>query len=297
GAVEVSVTFTDSAIVAIEVTAHKETAHVGDVAFEPMIADMLAANGTGVDSISGATFSSAALRGAVNDAAEQAAITDTLNHYGLPHDAEAVETYHRVNRQLWDSLARGEINRNKLFAVRFSRVLQALGQPDAGNGREMNDYYENELSNHADLIPGALNALEELGEVATLAIVSNGAQAVQQPRLSASGLERFMDGIYISEKVGAAKPSAKIFDYSLRDLGLTNRSRVLVVGDDLLADIKGGINAGLDTCWVNFSNEENDTGIQPKYTIQSYEELYKIVMEPEELENVGMRNLRHRNEG
>lgn len=41
------------------------------------------------------------------DAAEQAAITDTLNHYGLPHDAEAVETYHRVNRQLWDSLARG----------------------------------------------------------------------------------------------------------------------------------------------------------------------------------------------
>ena len=123
------------------------------------------------------------------DAAEQAAITDTLNHYGLPHDAEAVETYHRVNRQLWDSLARGEINRNKLFAVRFSRVLQALGQPDAGNGREMNDYYENELSNHADLIPGALNALEELGEVATLAIVSNGAQAVQQPRLSASGLE------------------------------------------------------------------------------------------------------------
>ena len=231
------------------------------------------------------------------DAAEQAAITDTLNHYGLPHDAEAVETYHRVNRQLWDSLARGEINRNKLFAVRFSRVLQALGQPDAGNGREMNDYYENELSNHADLIPGALNALEELGEVATLAIVSNGAQAVQQPRLSASGLERFMDGIYISEKVGAAKPSAKIFDYSLRDLGLTNRSRVLVVGDDLLADIKGGINAGLDTCWVNFANEENDTGIQPKYTIQSYEELYKIVMEPEELENVGMRSLRHRNEG
>lgn len=86
------------------------------------------------------------------NAAEQAAITDTLNHYGLPHDAEAVETYHRVNRQLWDSLARGEINRNKLFAVRFSRVLQALGQPDAGNGREMNDYYENELSNHADLI-------------------------------------------------------------------------------------------------------------------------------------------------
>jgi hypothetical protein len=95
-----------------------------------------------------------------------------------------------------------------------------------------------------------------------------------------------MDGVYISEKVGAAKPSPKLLDYAIRDLGLTNRSRVLMVGDDLLADIKGGINAGIDTCWVNFANEENKTGIQPKYTVHSYEELYRIVMEPEELENV-----------
>ena len=86
-------------------------------------------------------------------------------------------------------------------------------------------------------------------------------------------------------------------DYAIRDLGLTNRSRVLMVGDDLLADIKGGINAGIDTCWVNFANEENKTGIQPKYTVHSYEELYRIVMEPEELENVGVRNRRHMNEG
>lgn len=230
------------------------------------------------------------------DAAERAAITDTLEHYGLPHDLEAVQTYHRVNRQLWDSLAKGELNRNKLFAIRFSRVMQALGLPDSGNGREMNEYYEKELSNHADLIPGALNALEELGEVATLAIVSNGATMVQQPRIEASGIGRFMDGVYISEKVGAAKPSAKLFDYCLKDLGLSNRSRVLVVGDDLLADIKGGVNAGLDTCWVNFRNEENKTDVHPKFTVQSYEDLYRIVMEPEELENVGVRNRRHTND-
>lgn len=91
GAVEVSVTFTDSAIAAIEVTAHKETAHVGDVAFEPMIVDMIAANGTGVDSVSGATFSSAALRGAVNDAAEQAACTnmDAFKAATVKHEAQA----------------------------------------------------------------------------------------------------------------------------------------------------------------------------------------------------------------
>lgn len=43
GDVTVSVTFSDDAVTAIEVTDSSETAHVGDVAFEPMIADMLAA--------------------------------------------------------------------------------------------------------------------------------------------------------------------------------------------------------------------------------------------------------------
>lgn len=231
------------------------------------------------------------------NAAERAAVGITLEHYGMPNGPEALETYHQINRQLWDSLAKGELNRSKLFAVRFGRVMQALGTPEAGNAREMNDFYENELANHADLMPGALTALEELGKVATLAIVSNGATQVQESRIAASGIGRFMDGVYISEKVGAAKPSPKLLDYAIRDLGLTNRSRVLMVGDDLLADIKGGINAGIDTCWVNFANEENKTGIQPKYTVHSYEELYRVVMEPEELENVGVRNRRHMNEG
>lgn len=230
------------------------------------------------------------------DAAERQALTDTLRQYELPCDAHACDVYHEVNRKLWTSLAKGELNKNKLFAIRFARFMQAMELPDNGKSREINDYYEDQLALHADIIPGAMSALEELAEVATLAIVSNGATKVQQSRIKASGIDRYMDGIYISEHIGAAKPSAKLFDAVLKDLGITNRSRVLVVGDDLHADIKGGLNAGLDTCWVNFTGSDNDTGIQPKYTIGSYEELYRIVMEPEELENIGVRNRRHMND-
>ena len=230
------------------------------------------------------------------DAAERKALTAMLEEYELPHDAQACEVYHKVNRELWDALAKGKLGKSRLFQIRFQRFLQAMELPDNGKSRAMNDRYEELLATHADLIPGALNALEELGEVATLATVSNGATAVQQARIRDSGLEKYMDGIYISEKIGAAKPSAKLFEHVLKDLGITNRSRVLMVGDDLLADIKGGQNAGLDTCWVNFKNEENDTNVIPKYEIHSYEELYKLVMEPEELENIGIRNRRHSNE-
>lgn len=97
GAVEVTVTFSDTAVTEVVVGANLETDHVGTVAFEPVIADILAANGTGVDVVSGATFSSNAVRNAVNDAAEQAGCTnmDAFKAATVQHEAQAPieETY------------------------------------------------------------------------------------------------------------------------------------------------------------------------------------------------------------
>lgn len=228
--------------------------------------------------------------------AERLALTEALTRFELPHDSEALDAYHRINAELWASLARGEINREKLFSIRFRRLMREIGAGEESKAKALNDYYEGCLAEHAEALPGAMEALRELSEVATLAIVSNGTAKVQQKRIAASGIDVFMDGIFISEKVGAAKPSPKLFDAALKELGVTNRSRVLVVGDDLLADIKGGLNSGLDTCWVNFERRDPSPQIRPKHEIQSYEELYRIVMEPEELENVGVRSRRHQND-
>ncbi|MBQ8080569.1 MAG: FAD-binding protein, partial [Clostridia bacterium] len=86
----VAVTFSDTAITAIEVVKSTETAHVGDVVYDIMIPDMIAANGSGVDGVSGATFSSRMLRAAVNDAAEQAACTnlDAFKAATVAHEAQ-----------------------------------------------------------------------------------------------------------------------------------------------------------------------------------------------------------------
>ena len=66
-----------------------------------------------------------------------------------------------------------------------------------------------------------------------------------------------------------------------------------MVGDSLSSDIQGGINAGLDTCWLNRNHVENLGPISPTYEIESLEQLYPIVMEPDELARVGMKNRRH----
>ena len=226
------------------------------------------------------------------DAAENKALAETLVNFGIEPDAETVQTYRTINEELWRQLEKGQIRREKLFSERFSRFLKAIDA--AGDGVEMNRFYLEQLSTHPDLMgPEVLDVLRELSEVATLAIVSNGAQMVQTRRLAESGVMNFMEDVFISEKMGCEKPNARIFDATLRALGVENREHVLMVGDSLASDIQGGSNAGLDTCWYNPNHAENPGKVVPTYEISSLEELYPLVMEPEELANVGLKNRRH----
>ncbi|MDD5851204.1 MAG: FMN-binding protein, partial [Galactobacillus timonensis] len=76
GPVELDVTFSDNGIDDIAVKSSKETAHVGDVAYDIMFADAKEAVGSGIDSVSGATFTSRAIKDALDDAAQQAGVSD-----------------------------------------------------------------------------------------------------------------------------------------------------------------------------------------------------------------------------
>ena len=185
-----------------------------------------------------------------------------------------------------------QIRRDKLMGERFTRFLKAVNA--AGNGVEMNKFYLDQLSTHPDLTsPNVLDVLRELSEVATLAVVTNGFDRVQSRRVRESGILDFVEDVFVSEKMDSEKPNRKIFDAALRALGVENREHVLMVGDSLSSDVQGGANAGLDTCWYNPNHAENPGKVVPTYEISSLEELYPLVMEPEELANVGLKNRRH----
>ena len=120
------------------------------------------------------------------------------------------------------------------------------------------------------------------------------AETVQTYRTINEELWRQLEkGQFVSEKMDSEKPNRKIFDAALRGLGVENREHVLMVGDSLSSDVQGGVNAGLDTCWYNPNHAENPGKVVPTYEISSLEELYPLVMEPEELANVGLKNRRH----
>jgi 2-haloacid dehalogenase len=226
------------------------------------------------------------------DAAETKALTETLEHFGIAPEAASLDAYRKINAGLWKSLEKGELRRDKVLAERFPRFLKAIGA--AGDGAEMNRYYLDRLAQHPDVLPGVLEVLGELAEVATLAVVSNGIERVQKQRIQDSGIGAYMEDVFISEKVGCEKPNRRFFDAALRSLDIENRAHVLVVGDSIGGDMQGGANAGLATCWYHPNDAEaKPEGANPTYEIHQLDELYKIVMEEDELANVGNKNRKH----
>ena len=98
--------------------------------------------------------------------------------------------------------------------------------------------------------------------------------------------------MFISEYLGANKPQLGFFDACFASLPGVKRSESLMLGDSLTSDMLGGKIAGMHTCWYNPNGQEPGDA-QPTYTVTRLEELYPIVMEAEELANVGSKNRKY----
>ena len=66
-----------------------------------------------------------------------------------------------------------------------------------------------------------------------------------------------MDGVFISDEIGFSKPDIRYFEEVCKKLGNPDKKEILVIGDSMTADIKGGYDFGLDTVLV--SDKENPT--------------------------------------
>ena len=110
-------------------------------------------------------------------------------------------------------------------------------------------------------------------------VVSNGTVIAQNKKLRLSGLGDLMDGIYLSEELGAEKPNIKFFEQVFADIGPIERTEVLIVGDSLSSDICGGNNAGIQTCWYNPLGAELKGDYKVDYEIRNLNEIYEILNE------------------
>ncbi len=184
-----------------------------------------------------------------SDASENAAFEVTMAAFGASDPGRHREAYDRINRSLWRRVEAGEVGPDYVKLARFDQLVATLAL-DA-DPAAMAETFAEALGAHGDLYPGAVEVLEQLAQVASLALVTNGLSEVQRARIERHRLDDLFDAIVISAEVGHSKPGREIFDLTFERLGQPSRRSALMVGDSLSSDIRGGTAYGIDTCWYN----------------------------------------------
>ena len=181
--------------------------------------------------------------------AERLAVAKTFRAFGLEPTDAVLTRYHEINKQHWQRLETGEITREQVLTGRFQVLFNELGH--AVDPESVARSYEHNLGIGHYYLPGAREALEELRGKYRLFLASNGTASVQHSRLESAGLYPVFEQVFVSQALGANKPSKAFFDACAERIPGYAPQKALMVGDSLSSDILGGIRAGMRTCWVN----------------------------------------------
>ena len=206
--------------------------------------------------------------------AERIALAATLRSFGVEPVPEVMERYHIINQWHWEQLEKGLMTRDQVQTGRFAVLFRELGKPV--DPKECTAWYQENLSKGHFFLPGAEDAVKRLSQKYRLYLASNGTASVQHGRLQSADLYRYFEGIFISEELGANKPSRAYFDACFAAIPDFDPARALMVGDSLTSDILGGKNAGLPTVWVNPGHKPCGN-IAPDYEIESLARLEKLL--------------------
>lgn len=209
--------------------------------------------------------------------AEDISVRECLSRYHIEVSDAQMKIYKKINQEFWEMLERGEITRNKLGPERFRKFLNTLGKYDidpAGLDYE----YQEALSQKGILMEGALEICGLLSRKGLRQyVVTNGTAFVQYRKLRLSGLDQFMEDIFISEELGHVKPEKAFFELCAERISEYDSSRTMIVGDSLTSDMQGGNHAGIRCCWYNPERKPLTGNVRIDYEIRELSQVQECL--------------------
>ena len=145
-------------------------------------------------------------------------------------------------------------------------------------------YDENGIVVRADFIPQAgevLRALHEEGY--RIALVADGEWESFQNVYRENGMGDCFEQWIVSEVVGEQKPARSMFETAMEKMRLTeqDKSRIVMVGNNLKKDVAGANRFGITSIWLDWSpryfHSVEEPDWQPDYTVKSPGELKRLI--------------------
>ena len=185
------------------------------------------------------------------EAAEKVAIRQCFALHGMGEcNDEMLSRYSMINRKYQEALERGELTKTEVLIGRFREFFETEGLP-VEYAESFNKEYQVCLGDTIVFCDHAFELVQKYkGQIKQYA-VTNGTKVAQDRKLKNSKLDTLFDGIFISDVLGVEKPNKGFFDKVFEAIGTYGKDEVIIVGDSLTSDIRGGNNADILTVWYN----------------------------------------------
>ncbi len=206
---------------------------------------------------------------------EAEALHKLFEYHGHPLTAELLQVYHTINKGLWADYELGRVAMHDMLNNRFGQTMAEFGiAVDSG---EWELRYQALLGEGGHLIDDAKEVVTRLRNSYRLFVVTNGVRETQRRRLEAGGLYSLFEAVFDSQSIGYQKPAKEFFDHVAANIDGFDKQSALIIGDSLTTDIRGGISAGIDTCWFNRNPEKSAEDLPITYTVTRLTQLYDIL--------------------
>ncbi|MFZ1019222.1 MAG: HAD family hydrolase [Candidatus Cybelea sp.] len=200
--------------------------------------------------------------------AYQSAAEEVAREVAAEHGVDAIAlkaAYVAEAEGFWQRLSPSDL-KVKLSRVRASmwqNALESVGVASLEVAEQSAERYNAYRSKYYTLFPGAVELLKTLRERGMrLGIVTNGLSETHREKIALLRISEYFDAIFLADEVGMIKPDPLLFAHACRTLGGAPAHSAMV-GDRYDRDIRGALEAGLFTIWLNVRDEELPAGAQP----------------------------------
>lgn len=201
----------------------------------------------------------------------ETAIKTQFQKWNLKYSENVFPVFREVNDMLWQKIETGEIDKPRLYRLRWKTIFERLGI-DA-DGFKFEQEFRKEFSESKEAVSGAYEILEYLAEKYTVCVASNASYHQQIKRLKNAEMLKYFKYVFNSEQIGTPKPEKKFFDACLEKLENIPKENVIMIGDSLTADIKGGVEYGIKTLWFNYDKIPVTEEIKADYIVDTLDEI------------------------
>jgi YjjG family noncanonical pyrimidine nucleotidase len=197
-----------------------------------------------------------------------------------PYRDTVVKTFLEITAELWKKLEKEEITYELLLKERFKSIFEKLGIDF--DGLIFENFFRAFLFESAIEVDGAREMLDYLDGKYILCAASNGPHDQQINRLKNAGMLGYFSHCFISESIGASKPSSDFFSYAIKSLNEGRSEKILpreimMIGDSLSSDMAGARSSGLISCFYDRKQTGDTKSIKVDYIIGNLREISEIL--------------------